>query len=492
MNAYRKHSVKFNFLMNFLLKTSGALCAAVSYPFVFRALGAERIGTVSFAMSVSNLFTMFASLGVPTYGVRECARVRDDRNLLSKTVAELLIIQTVMTSISVVVLMCVVYAVPRLYKEPILFAIQGFMIFTNCFGAEWLFAGLEQYGYIAFRTAVTKVTSIFLILLLVRNKDDYLVYAALLALATILSNLWNLISLRHYVNFETIRGRTQCRKHMAPVLVFFAQTVAITVYTSLDSTMLGFLKNDYWVGIYDAAIKIKLVLTYFITSLGTVLLPRLSYFVRAGENEAFKKGISKSLEFTLITAIPLAVFFSVEAQEIILILFGQSFLPSTAVLQILMPTIVLIGLSTITGTQILIPIGKENIAMYSYIMGAITDLALNFVLIPHYAAEGAAWGTLVAECVVLGVQIVFLRKVTDSVTKKQKMWRPLVATFLSTAVLLKVRQMILLQDIQRVMLDICIYWGGVVLILVLTGEPLISEQLKRLKTMKKLWFWQER
>ena len=79
-------------------------------------------------------------------------------------------------------------------------------------------------------------------------------------------------------------------------------------------------------------------------------------------------------------------------------------------MQLIMPTLVLIGLSNITGIQILVPTGKEIYVLYSEIAGAVTDLVLNAILIPVIQASGAAIGTLVAEFVVLLVQIFALRK----------------------------------------------------------------------------------
>lgn len=78
-------------------------------------------------------------------------------------------------------------------------------------------------------------------------------------------------------------------------------------------------------------------------------------------------------------------------------------------MQIIMPTLLLIGLTNIMGIQILVPLGKERIVLYSEIAGAVIDLILNLILIPHMASAGAAIGTLTAELVVWIVQFVALK-----------------------------------------------------------------------------------
>ena len=468
--------------MNVILKMSGALCAAVSYPFAFRMLGASGVGTVAFATSVVSFFTMVATLGIPIYGVRECARLRDDRVLLSKTVWELLVIQTVMACISVALLFAGVFLIPRLRNEPIVFFVQGLALLTNCFSAEWMFAGLEQYGYITVRTTAAKLISVALIFLLVREPEDYIIYAALLALATILSNVWNLISIRHFVDLKLYFKDADFKRHLRPILIFFTQTVSITIYTSLDSAMLGFMKDNYWVGIYDAAVKVKLILSYFITSLGTVLLPRLSYYVHTDKKQRFQEEISKSVEFTLITAIPLVVFFIIKAPESVLLLFGEEFTKSAVALQILMPAALLIGFSTITGTQILIPLGKECVAMYSYVAGAIVNLILNWILIPRYAAVGAALGTLAAELFVLAVQAMYLHLTMKKVLEGPKLWRPIVAALVPAGLLRLLTKCLSLPLLVDMILSASIYFGAVGIILLLAREPLICACLKRNRT----------
>ena len=78
-------------------------------------------------------------------------------------------------------------------------------------------------------------------------------------------------------------------------------------------------------------------------------------------------------------------------------------------MQIIMPTLILIGITNVIGIQMMVPIGREKQVLYSEIAGAVVDLGLNLILIPQYAAAGAAIGTLVAEMVVLIWQLFAIR-----------------------------------------------------------------------------------
>lgn len=478
MNMFRSHSVRFNFAMNLILKCSSALLSVVSYSFAFQALGTEGAGKVAFSNSVASLFTMVAALGIPTYGIRECARVRDQRERLSGTVWALLKLQIRMTGVTAFALFVTVLCVPRFQQETCLFMVQGCVLLVSGLNLEWMYEGLEQYAYITFRSVLTKVLGVLLILLLIRNPSDYRTYAALLALDVVLHTLINLFFAGRFITWRSAKEASR-KKHGKLVLTFFAQTAAITVYTSLDSAMLGFLQNDDCVGIYDAAVKVKLVLSYFVTSLSAVLLPRLSYYVSTRREEKFRRELSGSLEFLLIAGMCIAVFTLLAAPEIIEFLFRGAYVSSAGVLRVLALAIPLIGMSSLVGQQILVPTDKEEVAMYAYLAGAVTDVILDALLIPRFEAVGAAVGTLIAEVVVLIVQIAAAHETVVPSIKHSKIGSAVATAAISGAGLWAVRRAVHVSVFKQLVLDGVVYFGLVACVLVVAKRSLIMQWIRK-------------
>ena len=170
------------------------------------------------------------------------------------------------------------------------------------------------------------------------------------------------------------------------------------------------MTSDTDVGYYHAAVRIKQILVSIVTSLGAVLLPRSSYYVKRGEMTSFYRITRKALNFVFLFAVPLLIYFTVFAAQGIFFLSSTDFSESIRPMQIIMPTLLFIGITNILGIQMLVPLGREKIVLYSEIAGAVADLILNALLIPSMHAAGAAIGTLVAEVVVLIVQCIGLRK----------------------------------------------------------------------------------
>lgn len=468
-----KKSLKLNFIMNAILTMSSFLFPLISFPYVSRILGPEGTGRVDFATSLIAYFLMFAQLGIPTYGVRACAKVRDDKHLLTKTAQELLIINLVMSVISYAVLALGLIFVPRLREDRLLYIVVSLTIIFNTIGMEWLYKALEQYTYITVRSLIFKVVSLVAMFLLIRQKDDYVIYGGITILASSASFLMNFIHARKYISLRPVGGYS-FMPHLKAVAVFFAMACATTVYTNLDKVMLGIMATDVDVGYYGASARIKSILVSIVTSLGTVLLPRASYYVQHGKMEEFRKISKKALNFVVVAATPLMLYFIYFARQGILLLSGEDYLGAVVPMQLIMPTLLFIGLTNILGIQILVPTGREKVVLYSVIVGAVVDVICNLLLIPRYVAAGAAMSNMIAEAVVLIFQIVALRREVLSAFRSISYWRIGLALLAGTGASLWVAG-IGLGSFLALVLSGGLFFAAYGAVLLLTGETLVRD-----------------
>lgn len=410
------HSVKFNFIMNFIMSASSIVFPLITFPYISRVLMATGNGKVATASAVITYFNMFASLGIPTYGIRACAKVRDNKEKLSKTVQELLIINSVTMLLTLLVFIGTVILVPELAAEKELYVINGIGMVLNMFAITWLYNALEQYAYITVVNMIVKVVSLVLMFLLVKKPEDYILYGAITVFASSASYVFNFVYATKFITLKK-SGPYDFRVHMKPILRFFAMSAATSVYTNLDVVMLRFMQGNTEVGYYNAAIKVKTILVTLITSLGTVLLPRLSYYVKKEKIDDFYRMIGKAVNFVVIAGLPMTIYFMLFAGESIQFLAGKGYEGAVLPMIILMPTVLLIGLSNITGIQILTPQNLEQQVLNSIICGAVVDFLLNLVLIPRMASSGAALATTIAELVVLIVQCIYLKDIIKDILK---------------------------------------------------------------------------
>lgn len=473
INEMKQKSLKLNIVMNMFLTMSSFIFPLITFPYVSRILSPEGIGKVSFATSLVAYFSMFSQLGIPTYGIRACAKVRDDKKELTKTAQELLIINLIMSAISYAAFCLMLLFVPRLQSEKRLYIIISFTIILTSIGMEWLYKALEQYTYITIRSVLFKFIALIAMFLLIHKRSDYVLYGGISIFAASASNVFNLINIHRYIDLKPVGGYN-LKRHLKPIGIFFAMACATTIYTNLDTIMLGFLTSDTDVGYYNAAVKIKNILVSVVTSLGTVLLPRASYYVENGLIDEFKRITKKALNFVFLLAVPLMVYFIFYAKEGILFLSGSAYMGSIIPMQIIMPTLLFIGITNILGIQILVPMGNEKIVLYSEIVGAMVDIIVNALLIPRYASAGAALGTLIAEFAVLIVQFYTLKDEISNTFRQLHYMKILIASFCGSFVSLWVKMLDMGCFFSLVISSILFCSAYVAVLLILKEEMLLE------------------
>lgn len=469
----KRKSLKLNFIMNSILTMSNFIFPLITFPYVSRVLLPVGTGKVSFATSLISYFNMFAQLGIPTYGVRACAKVRDDRVELTRTAHELLFINIIMNVISYAVLVLSLIFIPRLSEDRMLYIVVSLTIILTSIGMEWLYKALEQYTYITIRSIFFKFIAVIAMFLLVHEQSDYVIYGGISILAASASNVFNFINVRKYIDLKPVGGY-KIKRHLKPVAVFFAMSCATTVYTHLDTVMLGFIATDEDVGYYNAAVRIKSILVSIVTSLGTVLLPRASYYVENGMIQEFWKISKKAINFVFLIASPMMVYFILFAKEGIFFLSGPAYAGSILPMQLIMPTLLFIGLTNILGIQILVPLCKEKIVLYSEIAGLLVDIVINAILIPRFTSAGAAIGTLVAEFIVLIVQYYALRNEVTEIFKKVHYFKIIFALILGSIASLWVKTLEL-KAFVSLLISAVLFFGVYGIVLLISREELTVE-----------------
>lgn len=437
-----KSSLKSNFIMNAILSLSSILFPLVTFPYVSRVLTPSGTGKVSFATSIVSYFVLLSQLGIPTYGIKVCASCRGNQEKISRVVQELVIISLVSSTVAFVFFYMLVQVVPELEQEKTLLMIIGTTILLNGIGMEWLYKGIEDYKYITISSLVFKGIAVVAMFLFVKCKNDYIIYGGLSVFAASASNILNLINGRNYI-FHKTKIPLDFKRHFKAIFVFFAMACAATIYTHVDVTMLGFMKNDVDVGYYNAAIKMKQFLVGIITSLGAVLLPRSVSYIEEGKYNKFVEISKSAIDYVLFISIPLTIYFIVFGKESIFFLSGSEYFNSVIPMQIMMPTLIFISLSNIIGIQMLVPLGNEKQVLHSELIGTVVNVSLNTILIPQLASIGAAVGTLFAEFAVLVFQYHVISKKIKNILQCKTIIRYVFVSFCSIAIvsLLKLLEM---------------------------------------------------
>ena len=473
----KKKSLTRNYIYNLIYQIMVLILPLITAPYISRVLGAENIGIYSYTLSISAYFILFGSLGIALYGQREIAYKQKDKEKYSITFWEIFFLR-ILTMTIALILYYFIFAKGEQYQ--IYYKVLILEIIGNCIDISWFFQGLEEFKKTVTRNMLVKLISVICIFLLVKTKNDLYIYFWIYVLSVLIGNISLWLYVPKYVSKIKLKN-LHFLKHLKPTIALFIPQIAIQVYTLLDKTMVGaiiFDKSE--VGYYDQGQKIIKILLAVITSLGTVMLPRIANTYSRGEKEEITRYMKKSFNMVFLLAFPMIFGIIAVSKAFVPIFFGQGYEKVVILINVISPIILLIGLSNVTGTQYLLPIKRQKEFTTSVICGAVVNFILNSCLIWKYGAIGASIGTVIAELTVTLVQIYFVRKDFD-LKKMVKLSRNyIIASIIMFIVCLIVRQVIN-NNFISVVTQVAV--GGLIygLCLLILKDEFVYEMLNRLK-----------
>lgn len=404
-------SIRLNFFYNLLLNISKVLFPFITAPYISRVLEPEGVGLFNFAITYAAYYGMVAVLGVPTYGTREVAKCREDRDALTRLMSELISITVIFTAVTTVIYLITVGTVHKLQSSYLIFLITGASLYLAPINIDWYFCGQEDFKYITMRSIMIRIVAIITMFIFVRTKNDLLIYVIINVLAGTVTNIWNYIKLiRSGIKPKLVL--TGLRKHMKPVFTLFASAIAISIYTVLDTLMLGFIKDDAQVAFYTCASNISKLILSSVTSFSTVAMPRISYYLEHGMKDTIVEITDKTISMVGFLAFPAAAGLCCIAPTFAPLFYGGLFDGTIIPLQIMSMVIIMIGFNTLFNCQILIGLGRDDLFLYSVCTGAVFNFVTNLIVIPRLGAIGAAMTSVAAEFLILIIAIVLVYKYT--------------------------------------------------------------------------------
>ena len=402
-----KRSVVKNYIYNLAYQVLILILPLVTTPYISRVLGAENIGIYSYTLSISAFFILFGSLGIALYGKREIAYKQKDKKKYSIVFWEIVLLRIITMSISLIIFY-LVFANRGDYR--VYYRILLLEIIANCLDISWFFQGLEEFKKTVVRNMIVKLISVACIFIFVKTRADLKLYFIIYVLSILIGNISLWLYLPKYLEKVKIK-ELHVVKHLKPTLSLFLPQIAIEVYTLLDRTMIGMIITDKSeVGFYDQGQKIIKMLLTIITALGTVMLPRIAYTYARGKKKKILKYMRKSFNLVYFLSFPMIFGIISISREFVPKFFGQGYDKVALIMNVISPIILFIGMSSVIGTQYLLPTKRQKEYTISVVCGAIVNFILNFILIFKYGAIGASIGTVVAELTVTSVQIFFVRK----------------------------------------------------------------------------------
>lgn len=399
-------SIRKNLAYNTLYQILAILIPLITTPYLTRTLGANGIGEYSYAYSIAYYFVMLMQLGLNNYGNREIAKNRDDIQKRSFTFWGIYQMQLI-CSLFAIVMYCI-YIIVYTGNKVMPITMLPYII-SGALDINWFFFGMEEFKITVVRNTVVKILATISIFIFVNSSNDVIIYAFIMTISLFCTQFVMWPFLKGRVEFVKIT-KQDVLKHIKPNLILFIPVVAVSLYKMMDKIMLGALATKAEVGYYDSSEKIIQIPMAIISSLGTVMLPRMSNLFAKSNSNVAKNVFKKSINLALFLSTSIGFGIMSVGKTFVPWFYGNDFIKCISLFDILLPSCIFLSFANVIRTQYLIPNEKDKEFIISVITGAAINLTINILFIPRYGSIGAAIGTLIAEASVCVVQIVFVYK----------------------------------------------------------------------------------
>ncbi|NOW85435.1 O-antigen/teichoic acid export membrane protein [Clostridium beijerinckii] len=466
-------SIKKNFFYNLIYQMSIIIVPIITIPYVSRVLTPGYLGIESIVKANTQYFILFGTLGIGIYGSRKIAEVRDNNVELKKTFWEIFAIQ--FTGCIIAGIVFLFFASNSQYSR--YYYIQGLLIISYAIDISWYFRGIEDFKKASLRAVLVKGSGVFLILLFIKDPSDIWKYIFI----NTGMNLFGQVVMWFYIDkailsINDIRNMT-ISKHLNQIIIFFVPEVAIQIYTVMDKTMISFFGNTAEIAYYDQSQKIISIALSAVTSLGLVMLPRIANLLSRNKVDEAKVYLYKAFQFNAFLSIPISLGILGVSNNFVPVFFGAEYIKVIPLMMIGSIIIISTGITDVFGTQYLLANGKIKEYNISVIIGAISNLILNFIFIPKFLSIGAIIASVISYILIGIFQTYFSRHL---ITKKyiQVILKYLICgVFMELYILLV--NIIYICSFQKLIIQI---FGGIIIyffILVILRDEIILSNAKK-------------
>ena len=425
-----KNNIRINVIVNVIRTLVLTLLSFITFPWVCRYLGDSAVGTYTWANTFVAYFLILAKIGIPNLAVRECVKVRDDKEKLSNKVQGFFLLQLIATTLSFGLMCATVFSVPALRDSSALIFLLSINFLAGAFSFEWIFIALEKQFYMSVRSIVALTLCAILIIVFVTTPADIYIYCLITVSVTVLTTICNVFYVRRFVSFKKTMPY-EFKNYTKPLLILCSLSLVLSLYNQTDTFILGFIdKNKGEVASYSVGIKGVDIVIGVITSLSTVFIPRAAYYYEKEDKRFFNNLTKYSINICLFVVLPAIVTMCILSRPICSLISG-TYDYSSADAEYRDAPIILIALAAVMLTyslgdiiygQILLPMKKEKYYLIAIgagtVINAILSIVLGGVVAPKVnwmsSALGVAIGTVFTDLLI----ITFLVSLTWKWVKK--------------------------------------------------------------------------
>lgn len=365
-----------------LLQVAGYVFPLISMPYLARVIGADGFGKIAFASAIVVWIQTISDWGFNLTATRDVAQNRDDTELVSRIISNVLWARSILTLLSGIILLAVVLLVPYLRENADIIFVTFLLVPGHILFPEWFFQAIEKMKYTTLFNLLLKLVFTVAVFVFIHKREDYLIQPLLTTIGYLLCGFgalylifkkwgYTLYKPQWSEIFKTIRNSTDV----------FINNLMPNLYNSFSVMLLGFFGGSTANGIYDGGNRFPVIFYQFQSVLSRAFYPFLS---RRPDKHSFYAKLN------IVSALIGAVFLILLSPLVIKIMLGDEFEKSIVVMQILSFSVVFLAMDYTYGTNFLIINHKEKPLRNLTFVSSIIGMSVAIPLVYYFSYIGAA------------------------------------------------------------------------------------------------------
>ena len=393
------------------LQFASYILPLITLPYLTLVLGPEKFGLTQYAISLITYFQFFTDYGFNLSATRELAICRDDNQKISQIFSSVMFIKLCLCILSFIILLLIVMFIPKFNEDSYVYILTFGMVIGYMLFPTWLFQGLEYMRYTSILNIIGKIVFTVLIFIFIHDTTDYMLVPLINSLGYILVGILGIyIALTKFNIKITIPSIRDIKYHLREGWYVFISTIAINMYTTTNTFLLGLLTNNTLVGYYSIAERIILAVNGLVNPISQAWYPFISRTVKTDDKTRSIEFIRKITKIMTLVGIVLSAGLFIFAKPIILLLFGQSYVNSVIILQIISIVPLAVSLSTVFGVETMLTFNYKKAFTSIVMIGGIIDIVLGIILITLMKEIGIAISFATTEIFITIAMFIFLQR----------------------------------------------------------------------------------
>ncbi|BCQ28600.1 flippase (plasmid) [Caballeronia sp. NK8] len=383
-----------------VLQAANILLPLATFPYLLRVLRPENFGAYVFAQAMVGYLVLLTEYGFNWSSTAQVARVQHDRYAVSRIFWATQGAKALIAVVGLAILLLAAFLVPRLREMlPVLLATYPLVIGTVLF-PQWLFQGLERMTFTTASVLSARLLLLPLTFFLVRSSADTWIASLINSMSMVAAGVVSMILIaKNRLIIAMLPTRADIIEVLRDGWHTFISTAAISLYTTTNSVMLGFLAGDVAVGYFGVADKVRNVAQAPLGPLANAIYPRVTALFSEDSERAFML-VRKMLYLLGSTMLLASVALWAGAESIVRIAMGPGYEPAVIVLKWMALIPLLVCVSNVLGVQVMLPLGMKKRVSEITIVSGLFNLTVLVPLASAYGARGAAMSALATEFLV--------------------------------------------------------------------------------------------